>query len=474
MQWNEIMENYKFAESNDCPTERDKSMDRHTIATTMAYLKGTDWAHLSCREDIFDAELLGKLDKMPCAQIVRDLCVLQNDFLRHNTEIYRQLTVEGKGLYSIPQVDFQALSRLESHGIYIAKNSGRYSKNQYLIDINNFLSQRINNCRSLFPDWVIWTYIRSFFIMVNGNKESGIKLAAAEFYKNRSKYPYQCWVSGDLSEVTGNIFASDELLVETIYKMNGDSLTDSHHSYVRDINEFTRGNIKKFMSDAKNIDVVVDCENSDPLRFLSAIHTINELAQYKLKKIFLINDPRASTIWSGIKDECPGMVVEEILLERIYENKSLSDVKLATITAKECYTQNVDSFLLVTRDSDFFGMLTTLTADAHFLVMLETEKCGLKIREKLREINTPYCFLDYFFKDQSIMDVLQKKVCKEVLGNLNNLVSGISINGLISEAVKKTRIAINPSELSELQKKLARRLEISVSPEDGKVTFELK
>ena len=36
---------------------------------------------------------------------------------------------------------------------------------QYIIDINRLISDRINNCRALFPTWLNWEYLKSLFIM---------------------------------------------------------------------------------------------------------------------------------------------------------------------------------------------------------------------------------------------------------------------------------------------------------------------
>lgn len=43
------------------------------------------------------------------------------------------------------------------------------------------------------------------------------------------------------------------------------------------------------------------------------------------------------------------------------------------------YKNDVDSFVIVSSDSDYWGLISSLP-DAHFLVMIEREKCGPDIR----------------------------------------------------------------------------------------------
>ena len=39
---------------------------------------------------------------------------------------------------------------------------------QYIIELNQLISDRINNCASLFPIWLEWRYIKELFIMPSG------------------------------------------------------------------------------------------------------------------------------------------------------------------------------------------------------------------------------------------------------------------------------------------------------------------
>ena len=52
--------------------------------------------------------------------------------------------------------------------------------------------------------------------------------------------------------------------------------------------------------------------------------------------------------------------VEHMMIERVKQNKSLVDVMLISRTCQEHYKNNVDSFILVSSDSDYWGLISSL------------------------------------------------------------------------------------------------------------------
>ena len=77
--------------------------------------------------------------------------------------------------------------------------------------------------------------------------------------------------------------------------------------------------------------------------------------------------------------------VEHILIERIKQNKSLVDIKLTARACKEHYQNEVDSFVIVSSDSDYWGLISSMP-DAGFLVMIEREKRGPGMKAALAEM----------------------------------------------------------------------------------------
>ena len=64
------------------------------------------------------------------------------------------------------------------------------------------------------------------------------------------------------------------------------------------------------------------------------------------------------------------------------------------------YKNDVDSFVIVSSDSDYWGLISSLP-DAHFLVMIEREKCGPDMKEALADSGIFYCYLDDFYSGNS-------------------------------------------------------------------------
>ena len=67
--------------------------------------------------------------------------------------------MEYRGLLSMPEIiPASSMQQLSNDGIsFIKKSSTKLC--HHIIEINRLISDRINNCKSLFPIWINWTYI---------------------------------------------------------------------------------------------------------------------------------------------------------------------------------------------------------------------------------------------------------------------------------------------------------------------------
>lgn len=72
----------------------------------------------------------------------------------------------------------------------------------------------------------------------------------------------------------------------------------------------------------------------------------------------------------------------------------------------------MDSFVIVSSDSDYWGLISSLP-DAHFLVMIEREKCGPDMKEALADSGIFYCYLDDFYSGNS-EDIKKNALFKEM------------------------------------------------------------
>lgn len=237
-----------------------------------------------------------------------------------------------------------------------------------MTEINRLLSDRINNCRDLFPIWISWEYIRELFITPNGLTEEGTRDAARLYYSHKDLYPYQMYINWFPSS-EGNILYSDKKFAVLLYRWHNDEFTD--FSKVSDAGDFIKGGIYDFLEQSIKSAVVVDCENSDPYKLCATLRNLGGDVLEKISKIVLYDDVHSASAWRILSSyvSCP---VEHIMIDRVKKTKSLVDIRLTAGACKEFYQNNVDSFILVSSDSDYWGLISSLP-DARFLVMVERE-----------------------------------------------------------------------------------------------------
>lgn len=103
--------------------------------------------------------------------------------------------MEYRGLLSMPEfIPSASLQQLSNDGVnFIKKSSTKLC--HHVIEINRLISDHINNCKSLFPIWINWAYLKELFLMPDGLTENGTKAAASLYYANLSYYPYQMYIN---------------------------------------------------------------------------------------------------------------------------------------------------------------------------------------------------------------------------------------------------------------------------------------
>lgn len=288
--------------------------------------------------------------------------------------------MEYRGLLSMPEfIPSASLQQLSDDGVnFIKKSSTKLC--HHVIEINRLISDRINNCKGLFPVWINWAYLKELFLMPDGLTESGTKAAASLYYANLSYYPYQMyinWVPAD----EGNILYSDRKFADLLYQWHCDAFIE--YSKVSDAGAFVKNNIYDFVNASEKTVIVVDCENSDPYKLCATLRNLDREIMQKITTILLFDDIHTVTAWR-ILESYTEIPVEHIMTERIKQNKSLVDIKLTARACQEHYQNHVDSFVIVSSDSDYWGLISSLP-DADFLVMIEHEKCGPDMKVALAD-----------------------------------------------------------------------------------------
>ena len=146
----------------------------YVVVSKIAYLAGVQKSIFEKECEPPKMEWYETLHKDKNARIVRNLCMLRTAIERNYKNIFNEIRFNGCSLLSLPQyVPQTCLNELEMDGISIVKSNA--TLNQYIIDINGHISNRINNCKHLFPIWLKWDYIKELFIMPNGVNYSAIE-----------------------------------------------------------------------------------------------------------------------------------------------------------------------------------------------------------------------------------------------------------------------------------------------------------
>lgn len=437
----------------------------YTVVSKVAYLIGVQKRIFENEYEPPKMEWYEKLHADKSARIVRNLCMIRTALELNFKAINNRMRFDMCNLHSLPEyVPQDSLNELLQDGITIVRS--RALPAQYIVDINKHISNRINNCKSLFPLWLKWEYVRKLFLMPDGLNEKGIKAAAADYYANKNKYPYQVYINWSYMD-SGNILYNDKKFVSLLYEANEDYFTDL--SKVSDAGNLTKAGIYKFLDKSERVVVVVDCENSDPYKLYATLNNLNQEALLnKICKIILYDDIHTTSAWK-ILERFTQIPIEHVLIERIKENKSLVDIRLTTGTCREYYQNNVDSFILVSSDSDYWGLISAMP-EVRFFVMVESEKCSPTIKNALINAGISYCYIDDFCTGNS-NDIKVAAVLREVRQKLDQAFH-LNVQDILDDACRATRADMTTAEKNQFYDKYIKTMHVDISP-NGEATIVL-
>ena len=405
------------------------------VTSKIAYLIGVKEDKLT--QFIEDEEEMEILEKSSC-KVIRNLNILRTKLLTNykNTETafrFDLLNLDRMDLYK------DEVKILQKCGVQIIK--ANYRVNKYIVDINNLIANRIDECKNIFPDWVEWKYIKRMFIMPNGTKEDKIINESNKFNACRNRYPFGCYANWDPQD-EGNVLISDKKFLSSLYAQNNDWFTG--FDKVTDVNDSVKSGIYDFIARNDIIDVVVDCENSDAYRLYSTLKGLDDEKISKINKIILYDDVHTTPAWKMLTEEFWGVIdFEYILVERLNEAKSLVDHKMIADISKEQYREAVDAFIIVSSDSDYWAIINSIE-DADFLVMVEKEKVGHDIKNALDEKGIFYCYINDFCTSK-VGDFQNKVLDAEVKTRLEKALE-INAKELLKSVYYAARITPNEAE----------------------------
>lgn len=405
-----------------------------------------------------------ELDKS--ARIIRNLCILRTSIERNFKKINDLMRMEYKGLYSIPEYIYpECLKQLGEDGVdFIKRSSTKLC--HHVIEINRIISQRIHNCKNIFPVWIKWDYIKELFLMPNGLTEAGTKTAADIYYANLSFYPYQMYINWPPKD-EGNILYNDKKFATLLYSWHNDRFMEG--SKVSDAGAYIKNSIYDFINENENTVLVVDCENSDPYKFCAALRNLDREIIKKISRIILFDDVHTTDTWS-ILESYIRIPVEYLLIERIKQDKSLVDIRLTTRVCKEHWQNQVNAFVLVSSDSDYWGLISALP-DAEFLVMIEHTKCGPDMKSALEERGIFYCYLDDFYTGNS-EDIKRDAILREMKRWADDRFH-FNINEMLDSALYQTRINLSEEERRYFTERYLKTMTLNID-EEGELSLGFK
>jgi len=428
---------------------------KYDIISILAYLIGVEKRHFESEFEPPVLEHYERLDTNKNARIVRNLCRIRTAFEKNNKKIFNEFRYGMYNIGSLPDlIPADAVHQLSQDGVALQKS--RPDIEAYVIAINRELSNRIGNCKNLFPEWINWEYIKPLFLMPNGMRSEGLKAAYAEYNKDRNKFPYQCYMNWPGS-AEGNILYCDEKFVRLLYEAHEDTFPDL--SLVKDVGNIVLDNIAGFIDNSKRAIVVVDCENSDPIKLAAALSSLSKAGLAKIQKILLFDSDYTTTGWQ-VLSSVAAFPMERIHVPRLNEHKSQVDMTLAANTCKEVYTNGVDSVILVSSDSDYWALIKTLS-DVNFLVMVEKEKCGQDIKRALEQRNIHYCYLDDFYTGASYA-IKTTALVQHIQSQLDEMVC-FNAQSLLDDAIHSTWVRMTDKERSSFYDRYLRRMRIEIA-----------
>lgn len=436
----------------------------YQIVSMVAYLLGVPKKIFEHDYEPPKLDIYERLEKNRHARIIRHLCILRTAIESKFKVINERMVHEYRSLMTIPEVPKDSIEQLAADGIQIIR--AKYELVDYIMFINRLISDRINNCREVFPIWLSWQYVRNIFLMPNGLTEKGTKEAAQLYYANKLYYPYQMYMNWKPSD-QGNILYNDRKFVTLLYEWNQDEFTD--FSKVSDVSGFTKGSIYEFLDDSIRTVMVVDCENSDPYNLCATLNNLSHETMEKIVKIILYNDVNAASAWS-ILENYTKIPVENILIERVKENKSLVDIRLSVGACREFYENKADSFIIVSSDSDYWGLISSLP-EARFLVMVEHDKCGPDLKAAMINSGITFCYIDDFYSGNS-NDIKLNALIREVYRYMEQAVQ-LNVHEMMNAAFQSTRVVMSDSEKKQFYNRYIKPMHLVID-NAGNVSIQLQ
>ena len=413
------------------------TVDTKELVTTIAYLIGVkDDIITKCFEPDY-TDLIQKLHENKEASIIRYLSKIRTTLFYKFKDTDHEMRYNLKNLDRLEWYNKDEIKKLHEWGIELIKPNYRAEK--YMNDLCELIAANIDNCSSLFYDWVNWAYIRDLFCIPKYRQKGVLKQEFHKFLDKNLCYPFQMYIHWEPQNL-GSILYSDGKFLSLLYSWHGDYFED--RSKYRDATDETKNSIYDFVKDSGRTAIAVDCENSDVYKLYGVLKNLDSDELAKIEKIILYDDEHTSPGWDHL-GKFTQIPVEHIEVERVTDRKSLVDIKMTAGVCQNYYENSIDSFIIVSSDSDFWGLISSLPK-ARFIVMYEYEHCGQALKNALKEHDIYYCSIDDFcsgntedLKKAVLFDNLEQHIPDLLQWNGKELANHIHVEARIDATDKE-------------------------------------
>lgn len=190
-----------------------------------------------------------------------------------------------------------------------------------------------------------------------------------------------------------------------------------------------------------------------------------------ITKIILYNDVNASSAWNLLQKHTKA-VIEHQMSERVLTGKSLVDVMLVAGCCKEHYVNKVDSFLLFSSDSDYWGLISSVST-AKFLVMVEQNKVSSEIVQKMIDSDIPFCYLDQFCQGGQSHRMKVDALLSECQRFVSKHFESFNVQEMVNVALLQTRIEMSKAEQKQFYERYIKTMRLKITA-DGMVNIEFE
>ncbi|MBR1554390.1 MAG: NYN domain-containing protein [Oscillospiraceae bacterium] len=440
------------------------TVDTKEVVTAIAYLIGVRKHIIEQHYRPECGEVLDKLYQSKEATVIRYLCKLRTALLQKFKKTDEAMLYNLKNLNSLEWFDQENIKQLEKWDFQIIR--ANYRSEKYMQDFTKLINENIDKCMNLFHGWINWDYIRDLFFIPKYSTSNILREEFNKYMANIDFYPFQLYIHWKPADLN-NILSSDRKFLKVIYSQHNDTFTD--FTKYKDADDETKNNIYQFIQNSEKTAIAVDCENSDVFKLYSVLKSLNQDELARIEKITLYDDSNTTSGWDWLS-RFISIPTEHIEVERVTDRKSLVDIKMTASVCKDYYESGVTSFIIVSSDSDFWGLISSLP-NVKFLVMYEYEKCGTAIKNALSEHGIYHCAIDDFCTSGT--DEIKKAVLFEELERHFPSLYGTNAMELTKALYENTKIKASEKEIENFCTKFVKTLRLKVNAE-GNFIIEIQ